>query len=193
MTTVFLPGWEGIPGRNNWWSWSLHAQLALFHFMGDSIRFAGEAANLKAQIDSSIAPDGFIPEEAVRGQNGIWYHYFALAPLTAAAKLVLDATGEDLFHWTSPGGKSLKLALDTLFYYVDGRLQEWPFEANQNFPAPLTPDTWPLDLYEAMSEVYRDPEYERFVSPYRPIAGNKNSNSGFYLSHSWIYPTFFRE
>ncbi|RAV05038.1 alginate lyase family protein [Paenibacillus sp. YN15] len=191
LTAIFLPGWDGIPGRNNWWSWSLYAQLTLFQFMGDSARFAEEAANLKEQIDSSIAADGFLPEETVRGKNGIWYHYFALAPLTAAAKLVLDTTGEDLFHWISPGGKSLKLALDTLFYFIDGRVDQWPFEADQNFPKPLAPHAWPLDLYEAMAGVYRDPEYERLVSPCRPIAGHKNSNSGFYVSHAWIYPTWF--
>lgn len=188
MTKVCLPMWDRIPYRNNWWNWSLYAQLALYCFMGDETGFAEEVANLKEHIDSSMSSTGFIPEETVRGKNSIWYHYFALGPTTAAAKLILDATGEDLFHWTSPSGKSIKLALDTLFHYADGRVEEWPYDKNQNFPAPLASDTWPVDLFEAMSQVYRDPEYERFVSPYRPVAGNKNRNSGYYLSHSWIYP-----
>ncbi|MNO46428.1 Alginate lyase [compost metagenome] len=188
MTGVCLPEWDRIPLRNNWWSWSLYAQLSLFRLMDDKARFAEEVVNLKEHIDSSLAPSGFIPEETMRGTNSIWYHYFALAPLTAAIKLVYDSTGEDLFHWTSPGGKNIKTALDTLFYYADGRVEEWPYDKDQKFPAPLAPDTWPLDLYEAMFRVYRDPGYERFVSPHRPVTGNKNLSSGYYQSYAWIFP-----
>ncbi|MEC0172121.1 alginate lyase family protein [Paenibacillus graminis] len=188
MTGVCLPGWDRIPLRNNWWSWSLYAQLSLFRLMDDQARFAEEVAHLKEHIDSSLETSGLIPEETTRGNNAIWYHYFSLAPLTAAIKLVDDTTGENLFHWTSPGGKSVKKALDTFFYYADGRIEEWPYDNGQKFPAPLASDTWPLDLYEAMFNVYREPEYERFVSPYRPITGNKNSSSGYYQSYAWIFP-----
>ncbi|SFD52763.1 Alginate lyase [Paenibacillus catalpae] len=187
-TLVLLPEWDQIPLRNNWWSWSLYAQLLLYRFMGDTTAFAEEAANLKEHIDSSLSLTGFIPEETTRGTNAIWYHYFALAPLTAAAKQILDVTGEDLFRWISPGGKSIKQALDTLFYYADGRAEEWPYEQGQNFPSPLTPRSWPLDLYEAMSRVYEDPEYDRFVSSYRPIIGNMNRNSGYFQSYAWVFP-----
>lgn len=188
MTEVCLPGWDQIPIRNNWWNWSLFAQLSLFHFMDDKARFAEKVDCLKEHLDSSLSLTGFIPEEAERGKHSMWYHYFALAPATAAAKLIQDATGEDLFHWTSPGGKSIKSALDTLFHYADGHVEEWPYDKDQIFPAPLSSDTWPLDLFEAMSKVYGDPDYERFVSPYRPITGNRNKNSGYYHSYSWIYP-----
>ncbi|MCA0753544.1 alginate lyase family protein [Paenibacillus sp. N4] len=188
MTGVCLPEWDRIPLRNNWWSWSLYAQLSLFRFLDDKDRFAEETANLKEQIDHSLAPAGFIPEETNRGKNSIWYHYFALAPLTAAAKQIMDVTGENLFRWTSPSGASIKKSLDTLMYYTDGRAAEWPYGKDQNVPAPLSSDTWPLDLFGAMSGIYGDPEYERFVSPYRPIIGNTNKNSGYFQSYAWVYP-----
>lgn len=188
LNQVCLPDWDRIPIRNNWWNWSLFAQLALYHFMGDKLRFAEEVANLKDHIDSSLSDEGFIPEEAERGKNSIWYHYFALAPTTAAAKLILDATGEDLFHWISPGGKSIKAALDRLFYYADGRIGEWPYDEGQAFPAPLSGSVWPVDLFEAMFHIYGEPEYERFVAPYRPVSGGINKNTGHYHSHAWIYP-----
>ena len=187
MTTVCLPAWDGIPLRNNWWSWSLYAQLALFRFMDDRECFAAEAANLKKHIEDCIAPSGFIPEETKRGTKAIWYHYFALAPITAASKLILDETGEDLFHRTYPGGKSIKKALDTLLYYVDGHTEEWPYDKDQNIP-PLGAHTWPLDLFEAMSKIYGDPSYERFVSPYRPIIGHINKNNGYFQSYAWVFP-----
>ncbi|MCJ8014602.1 alginate lyase family protein [Paenibacillus sp. KQZ6P-2] len=188
MTQVCLPEWDRIPLRNNWWNWSLYAQLALFRFMDDKARFSEEVTAFKEHLDSSLSLEGFIPEETHRGKHSLWYHYFALAPATAAAKLILDTTGEDLFHWVSPGGKSLKTALDRFFHYTDGRLKEWPYDDDPIFPAPLSADTWPLDLFEAMSKVYKSPDYERFVSPYRPITGNTNKNSGYYQSYTWIYP-----
>lgn len=191
MTGVCLPEWDQIPLRNNWWSWSLYAQLSLFRFMGDKTRLAEEVDRFKEHIDASIARSGFIPEEAARGTKAIWYHYFALAPLTAACKQILDVTGEDLFRWTSPNGKSIKKALDTLLYYTDGRAEEWPFDKEQNVPAPLASDTWPLDLFDAMSKVYEDSEYERFVSPYSPIISNRNRNSGYFQSYAWVFPELY--
>ncbi|RIX59501.1 hypothetical protein D3P08_04985 [Paenibacillus nanensis] len=193
MTGICLPAWDRIPLRNNWWSWSLYAQLSLFRFMDDRVRFAEEAANLKAHIDASIADSGFLPDEADRGTKAIWYHYFALAPLTAAAKQVLDYAGEDLFRWISPSGKTIKQALDTLLYYADGRAEEWPYDKGQEVPSPLSADTWPLDLFEAMAKVYGDPAYERFAAPRRPVTGHINRSSGYFQSYAWVFPELLFE
>ncbi|MDI4645229.1 alginate lyase family protein [Cohnella hashimotonis] len=189
MTNVCLPAWEAIEGRNNWWDWSLYARLALHRLTGDEPAFALATQALKAHIDHAIAENGFLPEEAARGANAMWYHYFALAPMTAAAKLVLDATGEDLFRWTSPGGKSIKRALDTFLRYADGRSDEWPFGETQNIPAPLGADTWPVDLFEAMALIYQDEAYARFAAPHRPVTGHRNASSGYFQSYAWNYPT----
>jgi predicted ester cyclase len=185
---VCLPEWDRIPLRNNWWSWSLYAQLALYRFMDDKLRLAEEVTALKGHLDHSLSIEGFIPEEASRGKHSLWYHYFALAPVTAAAKLVLDTTGEDLFRWVSPGGKSLQYAVERFFHYVNGHLKEWPYDDNPIFPAQLSGGTWPLDLVEAMANIYKNPDFERFVAPYRPITGNININSGHYHAYAWIYP-----
>ncbi|MDG0813294.1 alginate lyase family protein [Cohnella rhizosphaerae] len=193
LTRVCLPAWEGIEGRNNWWDWSLYARLALHRFTGDDAAFGAAAEALKSHIEHAVAEDGFLPEEAARGANAMWYHYFALAPMTAAAKLVLDATGEDLFRWTSPGGKGIKRALDTFLHYADGRAADWPFGEKQNVPAPLGADTWPVDLFEAMAIVYRDEDYARFAAPYRPVKGHRNASSGFFQSYAWNYPSLWLE
>ncbi|MEK5645658.1 MULTISPECIES: alginate lyase family protein [Paenibacillus] len=187
MTQVCLPAWKGIQGRNNWWSWSLYAQAAYYAYAGDKAALQVVIEELKEHIDKSISSQGFITEETERGKNGMWYHYFALAPTTAAADLIRKATQEDLFHWVSPSGRSLKLALDTLFYYVNGHVNEWPYAPDQNFPE-LAQDTWPVELYDAMARIYGDAAYEHFVGPYRPVIGNRNQESGYYLSYAWVYP-----
>ncbi|WP_162551280.1 alginate lyase family protein [Paenibacillus tepidiphilus] len=188
LTVVCLPLWDGIPLRNNWWNWSLYAQLALFRFMEEPERFAGEVTAFKEQLEASLSIEGFIPEETQRGRHSLWYHYFALAPATAAAKLILDATGEDLFRWVTPGGKSLQTALELFFHYGGGHLQDWPFDPEPIFPASLSGGTWPLDLFEAMSKIYGKADYERFVAPHRPVTGGINQNTGFYHSYAWVYP-----
>lgn len=188
LTQVCLPEWDHIPLRNNWWSWSLYAQLALYRFMDDHISFAKEVTALKEHLDHSLSIEGFIPEEASRGKHSMWYHYFALAPVTAGAKLVLDTTGEDLFHWKSPGGKSLQHAIEQFFHFANGHMKEWPYDEDPIYPEQLSAGTWPLDLYEAMAVVYQNPDFERFVAPYRPIKGNVNLNNGLYHSYAWVYP-----
>lgn len=189
LTDVCMPAWDGITGRNNWWSWSLYAQLCVYRFLEDIDGIKDEAMQLKAHIDESMEPSGFIPEETERGTNAMWYHYFSLAPMTAAARIVADRTGEDLFRWISPRGNCLKKALDTLLYYVDGPAEQWPFEKEQNVPAPLAADTWPLDLYEGLIPIYNDPKYEAFVKPYRPITGHINRRSGYFQSYAWCFPS----
>ncbi|MDR6555253.1 alginate lyase family protein [Paenibacillus qinlingensis] len=192
VTNECLNKWDAIGQRNNWWDWSLYAQLSFYHFTDNSTAFAAEVANLKTQIDTSIDSQGFITDETTRGANAMWYHYFALAPITAAAEIVYNDTGEDLYNWTSPNGKSIKLALDKYFYYVNGHVAEWPYGGTQNFANPMVANKWPVDLFEAMAEVYQDPNYESYVAPYRPITANVNSNSGYYLSYSWMYPTLLK-
>ncbi|THF73443.1 alginate lyase family protein [Cohnella fermenti] len=191
LTDVCLPAWDGIPGRNNWWNWSLLAQLTAYAYLEDMDAFRSEVEQLKAFLDASLDEEGFLPEETVRGANGMWYHYFALAPSAAAAGLIRDVTGEDLYRWQSPRGRSLKRALDRLFHYVDGRADEWPFAPEQNVPAPA-PDTWPAELYEAMAGIYADADYERFAAPHRPVVGHRNPASGYYLSYAWVYPTLLK-
>lgn len=188
LTQVCLPEWDQIPLRNNWWSWSLYAQLALYRFKDDKPSFEGEVTSLKEHLDHSLSIEGFIPEEASRGKHSMWYHYFALAPVTAAAKLVLDTTGEDLFRWVSPSGKSLQHAVEQFFHFVNGHTNEWPYDEDPIFPVQLSASTWPLDLYDAMSIIYRNKDYEHFVAPYRPITGNINIKSGLYQSYAWVYP-----
>ncbi|MFB9276459.1 carbohydrate-binding protein [Cohnella cellulosilytica] len=192
IASVWLPKWDGINGRNNWWDWSLYAQLSYYHFTDNATAFAAEVANLKDHIDTSIDANGFLPEEATRGSNSLWYHYFALSPMTAAAEVVRNATGEDLFNWVSPSGKSIKLALDTLFYYVNGHVSQWPYGSNQGYPGSLNSHQYPLNLYEAMAEIYQDMDYEIYVTQYRPVGAVLNGSSGRVHHFSWVYPTLLR-
>jgi hypothetical protein len=82
----------------------------------------------------------------------MWYTYFALAPLTGAAAIALDATGQDLYNRLYPSENELVLP---------------------------TPTGWPGNLYEAMLPIYREPAWDAWLAPHRPIRGGR----------AWIYPT----
>ncbi|MEK0312524.1 carbohydrate-binding protein [Cohnella sp. 56] len=190
IASVWLPKWDSMNSRNNWWDWSLYAQLAYYQFTDNTTAFAAEVANLKTQIDTSIDANGFLPEEASRGGNSLWYHYFALAPMTAAAEIVKNTTGENLFTWVSPGGKSIKLAADKLFYYVNGHVNEWPYGSNQGYPAQLNSHQYPLNMYEGLAEIYQNMNYEIYVTQYRPVGAVLNGDR--IHSFAWVYPTLLR-
>lgn len=188
LTDVMIPVWDTITFTSNWRDWSLYAQIASYQFLDDTAGMASEVTQLKSQIDVSIASDGFLPDETTRGTNSLWYHYFALGPMTSAAEIVKNATGEDLFNWVSPNGKSIKLALDKMFYYVDGHVSEWP----KAYGGPNQSFSNARNLYEAMADVYQDEDYEDYVKSARPLVGRINSASGYYHNHAWVYPTLLR-
>src|SRR5262249_20595963 len=137
-----------------------------------------ETARLQSRIDTSIAPEGYLPEEIVRGDHGIWYTYFALAPLTAGCQIAGNARGVDLFSY----GR-LRLALDYLFYY-SLYPEQWPHYGGSQNPPP-TPDNWPGNLFEAMSRIYRSPDYESWIADTRPhvVKGHH---------YAWTVPTLMR-
>src|SRR5581483_3882185 len=100
---------------------------------------------LERHIDQGLAPDGHMPDETARGVGGVWYTYFALAPMTAAARVIKYGGGPDLFRWTSPSGKTIKQGLDYLLQVVqDPRV--FTYASSPTLPNP-TKDWWPYDVF----------------------------------------------
>nr|WP_231891332.1 alginate lyase family protein [Paenibacillus swuensis] len=165
--------------ENNWGDWGTYGAMAAYYYRDDTVNLNNEITRLNGKIDKSIAADGSMPKETARGDGGLRYTYFALAPMTAAAHIAKEATGTDLFQWTSPSGRTLKSALDYLLYYLKNPGQ-WPHYTN-----PGVPDTtamWSYDLFEAMSSYYDDPDYESYAAERRSII---------YVGHhyAWSFPT----
>jgi len=185
---VFLKSARKLERRsNNQGAWGIFAAMAGHHLLDEKEALLADIPRLRARIESRIAQDGSLPLESRRTNSGMWYTYFALAPLTSAAAITLDATGEDLFHDTA-----LKRGLDKLFTYCldpgswphpkPGGIYGWfhnklyPSEDRVDRPSPTD---WPANLYEAMLPVYREPRWEAWLAPHRPIRGGR----------AWIYPT----
>lgn len=167
---------------NNWGAWGVYGAISGYRYLDDSVHVRGEIDRIKSKIDSQIALNGSIPEEIRRGAEGLWYTYFYLSPLTAAAQVALEAEGVDLFNWISPRGKTIKKALDYLLYYTQ-HPSKWPYYSVPNLPAAA--ETWPYNLFEAMSDIYPDPGYAAFASSRRPVMETGHH-------YAWSFPTLMK-
>jgi len=158
--------------ENNWGDWGVFASLLAASFTENQAELLENIRLLKSRFNN-ISADGSIPAEVARGDNGIWYTYFALAPFTASCWCIYNLTGENLFQ-----NSSLKKALDYLLYYTQNP-KEWKWYNN---PVQGSPNSWPGNLFEAMYGVYHDNNYLQYVKNYRPII---------YPIHHfvWTFPT----
>ncbi len=118
-----------------------------------------------------------------RGRNGIWYTYFALAPLTAACQVAANARGVDLFHYKGADGAGIEEALDYLLRY-SREPGEWPHCKGEDLALPGKRQ-WPGNLYEAMSGVYGKREYEAWIANARPIMVRGHH-------YAWAVPSLLR-
>jgi hypothetical protein len=168
--------------KNNWGQWGSFGAVTAYDYLGDAAGVSDETTRLERHIDSAIAPDGSMPEELKRQSGGIWYTYFALAPLTAALNVVRNSGGPNLFDPSTPRGARVQKALNYLFNALQDP-SAWPYGANPKVPGPR--ETWGYDLFEAMSAEYGNSQWEAYAATRRPIM-----NPGHH--YAWTFPTLMR-
>lgn len=163
---------------NNWGDWGRFGSVLTAYLLDDSIEMTTIINLIKGDLFLKIADDGHMPKETVREANGLWYTYFSLAPMTAASWVIYQSTGENLLTDYSKGNASIKHALDYLYYYnLHGK--EWPWYPNVTVG---TPGGWPGVLFEAMSSIYNDTRYVKYVESSRPLCYDHHH-------YAWTFPT----
>ncbi|MCC5839641.1 MAG: alginate lyase family protein [Opitutales bacterium] len=184
VRTVFLGSCSAIRGRrNNWGDWGIFGAITAHNFLGERFALEADATQLRNKIDRRINSEGILPEEVHRGSAGLWYTYFSLAPLTAAANVLYNAQLADFFNYVPESGGGLRLALDYLFTYcLDPG--SWPHH-QWGLVNPPSPDTFYGTLFEAMAEIYGDADYAAWVEDSRPIMND-------WHHFSWAAPTLIR-
>lgn len=185
VRSVFLRSCETIIVRNNNWAdWGLLGCVASHYFLEERGALEAYGLRLREMIDEKIEPDGEMPAETKRGRGGIWYTYFALAPMTAASQVLYNAGIVDLFHYTPSGGGGLRTALDYLFTYCLDP-EAWPHYDGDDLINPPEPHRFYGTLFEAMAGVYEDGAYAAWVADSRPVM-----NYGHH--YAWAVPTLLR-
>lgn len=183
LSRVFLPAAElQSRSEHNRGAWGALGLIAGHYFLDDREALLRDVAMIRRKIDLSIAADGTMPAELARRGRELWYTYFALAPLTAAAEVAYNALGVDLYRFRGQDGAGLPQALDYLFRSTLAPSRS-PFD--RKYKAPDLSEPWPQNLFEAMSAVYRDRAYEEAVRGLRPTTN---------LHHhfAWAAPTLLR-
>jgi hypothetical protein len=198
VSNYFLPIMKEIKGRaNNWGDWGRLGSLLASRYLDDTGTFLADVEALKKAMDDSIAASGELPQENLRNNSGMWYTYFALAPMTFSIMVVKNTTGEDLFAYTTPRGRTIRLALDKFFTYCQAP-DSWPYRKGSGiigtiqgtlFPSEdelVLPraDSWPGNLYEVMSVTYAEPTWESYAKTGRPFP-----SAGVNI---WKYPALLR-
>jgi len=200
LENVFVPASQEIRTADvtkdhrytNWGAWSYFGAISAAVLTNNTSMLNQEVNNIKSYIDVAIDSNGELPEENKRKKSGMWYTYFALSPITAAIYVAKNSTNEDLFHYQSPKGKSIKLALDKFFTYCLNP-QSWPYQSSSGILDDLinpggselqipTSNNWPGNLYEIMSKIYQVAEWDLWVNTSRPVTG----------SDGWIYSSLMR-
>ncbi len=181
LEQVFLPTCEGIVDRsNNWGDWGVLGCIAASAFLGDSPSINANIERIRRKIGDAIHTDGSMPHETRRGERGIWYTYFALAPLTAACQVAANVRGVDLFRYKGANGASIEDALDYLFLYCENPTA-WPHHTGEDLRHPQ-PTAWPGNLFEAMSGIFAAKRYDAWVQDARPTMM-------FGHHYAWAVPT----
>ena len=151
--------------KNNHGSW-YDAQLAHYALFTGQTNLARQIifSATTNRIARQIKIDGTQPLELARADS-FSYSRFNLQALFEVATLG-EHVGVDLWHFQTPGGASLRKALDFLLPYAEQPDQPWPYEAGKK-------ETRSLDaVLRKAAAVYRD---ERLTSLLHKNAGARNA------------------
>jgi PKD repeat protein len=184
VSTVFQNCGNALKSREaNLGSWGTWGSISAACLVEDQATIDSDIDLMKNKIEDIIASDGHMIYDAQYEGKGIWYTYYGLAPLTAAFQVVWNTTGVDLFHYTSPNGRNIKMALDNLFYYSQ-HPDEWPYYEGELTNIPSA-DSWPGNLFMAMAGIFDEPSYEDWVT-----SAGRISDSTWWGSYhiAWYFP-----
>jgi len=153
---------------NNHGTWYDAQVVALALFTGDTaLARATLEASKTRRIASQITADGRQPRELARTRS-LGYSAMNLEGLCRLAELGRQV-GVDLWSYQSPGGGSIRKALDYVAPYADASLT-WPGQQI----TPMEPD-WPVLLLERARVAYGDVRYGKLLekSPAEAVRSNR--------------------
>jgi len=173
--------------ENNWADWGNLASLVSYSYLDRKKDFQKEIDYTKFLIGSQIGIDGEMVKEISRKENGMFYTYFALAPLTQSLYVICNETGLNLFNVKTSEGLQVKKALDYYYYFVE-HPNEWPHYKGADLNKPNK--YWPSSLYEAMSGVYPQSDFDASLKRNQPILGGYLTIEPHHIA--WNFPTLMK-
>ncbi len=115
-------GVDEMHAKNNHGVWYEAQRMSIALYL-DSMTLAKQVAqNIKTRIENQIDDKGFLPLEMER-TTSLHYSTFAVEAFFIVARMG-ELTGDDIWNYTSPSGRSLKMAFNTLLPYYAGE-KKW--------------------------------------------------------------------
>ncbi|PGR03303.1 alginate lyase family protein [Priestia megaterium] len=190
---TYLPAVEVARNtENNWADWGNLACLTSYIYLDKEEEFQKEINYTKHLINTQIGVDGEMLKEISRKENGMFYTYFALAPLTQSMFVIYNETEINLFDIKTLEGSKVKRALDYYYYFVENP-DEWPHYQGSNLNKPLVKDPniyWPVSLYDAMSGIYPKSSYSALITKQPILGGNMIEVGPHHMA--WNFPTLIK-
>jgi len=128
--------------RNNHGSWYAAQTAAYASYVGDTVRVRQIVEGARERIGWQIRPDGSQPIELERTRS-MHYSGFNIEALSRLAEIG-RRMNVDLWHYTAPGGGSLRAAIDHLAKYI-ATDEKWPGQQID----PVEPDLLVIHLRRA--------------------------------------------
>ncbi len=163
-------------------SWANFGVVLSHVWLQDTTALQADVDFMKSSIITQIASDGILTVEQTRDTKAMWYTYYTLAPMSAAAMVLYNETGTNLFNWVNPAGASITTALDLYFEQaVDPSLYPWQGSQGTMLPSPTG---WGGNMFEALTYFLDRPEWKNWIGS-APIT--------YFSSHmAWSVPTLLR-
>lgn len=159
-------------------SWANYGVVMSHVWFEDKEALQADVEFMKNKIITQISSDGILETEQSRGVKAMWYTYYSLAPMTAAAMVLYNETGVDLFRYKNHDGASIESALDlyfiqsknpTLYPWVDGKVGK---------------SIWGKNIFAGLTYFLNKPEWRDWLG---------NVNIMYFTSHmAWSVPTLMR-
>lgn len=130
-------GRDEMDAENNHGAWYDAQRLSMALFTGNKALADSVAKNAAARLDMQMNGEGFFPKELARTIS-LHYSTFVLHAFFAIANMA-EYTSIDLWHLTTPSGKSLRNAFNAIRPYLT-REKEWegpqikPFTYEDGYP-----------------------------------------------------------
>ncbi len=140
--------------QNNWQDWLNVTVASSAALIGNSERLNGAINKWKTRLDAHVNTSGFFTQEITRTLS-LDYSMFAMDAFTQTA-LIAKHNGTDLFSYTSPTGKSLKLTYDKHAGYLVNPAT-WPYKQISSYKG------GEVAIYEVAYQVYGQANYKQVI------------------------------
>lgn len=157
-------GKDEMNAKNNHGAWYEAQRISIASFLGEPALVKKYIASAKDRLDKQMDASGRFPLEMERTIS-LHYTTFVMDAFFVMARMA-ERSGDDLWNYTSPSGKSLKLAFNELKPYLTGE-KKWDGPQIKEFEVE--------EGYDILQDGYRHFQCKDCTQAIKNLAGDKSA------------------